>query len=304
RQAASDRWRLAAHHVRNLREAWNQATVSGATDVAAPVDLLTAAERTIADSEPAYRAGDVETTLRLSRRADAWALRSSWQLTDALLNSRRLSSMPQIVSSPPIETGHPKLQVAWSPLMGDEGWSDNLLASGGLDRAETVTAAGWTLGRRKMARAECDMSWVSRGYFDGAGAVKLWSSSTIDQPLDGGYEGTVMAFSAPSVTIKPGQAIRIDAMIRTIGFGQPHQGVLVHDSIGGQAMGKLVRGATDWTRVRLFRQSTTESEVQVRFEFLGDGEAVIDEVEVKVWDPKPLPRLPFRTGVTTMRDIR
>lgn len=304
RRAASDRWRLAAQHVQHLREAWNQATISGATDVPAPVDLLTAAERTIADSEPAYRAGDVETTLRLARRGDAWALRSSWQLTDALLYSQNQSGMPQIVSSPPIAAGHPMLQVAWNPLMGEEGWSNNLLASGGLDRAETVTASGWTLGRREMARAECNLQWVSRGYFDGAGAVKLWSSSTIDQPLDGGYEGTVMAFSAPSVQIKPGQAVRIDAMIRTIGFGQPHQGVLVHDSIGGQAMGKLVRGATDWTQVRLFRQSTTESEVQVRFEFLGDGEAMIDEVTVKVWDPQPLPRLPFRAGVTTMRDTR
>ena len=304
RQAASDRWRLAARHVQHVREAWKQASISGATEIPAPVDLLTASERTIAESEPAYRAADIATTLRLARRADAWALRAAWRLSDALLPSDSVTGNRRIVCSPPLSAGHSMLQVAWHPLMGDEGWSRNLLLSGGLDRASATTAGGWTLGRRRVARATCDMQWISRGYFDGSGAIKLVSASTIQQPLEGGYEGTVMALSAPVVKIKPGQAVRIDAMIRTIGFGRPHQGVLVHDSIGGQAMGKLVRGATDWTHVRLYRQSHTESDIKVLFEVLGDGEAIVDEVTVKVWDPQPLPRLPFRPKVSTINETR
>jgi len=30
------------------------------------------------------------------------------------------------------------------------------------------------------------------------------------------------------------------------------------------------------------------------FEIIGDGEAVVDEVSVRVWDPSPLPELPLR----------
>jgi hypothetical protein len=29
-------------------------------------------------------------------------------------------------------------------------------------------------------------------------------------------------------------------------------------------------------------------------EVIGDGEAVVDEVQVKVWNPEPLPSLPLR----------
>ncbi|MEO1527842.1 MAG: hypothetical protein AAFX06_20620 [Planctomycetota bacterium] len=303
RQAASDRWRLSSQHVQHIRDAWQQASNAGAADEPAPVALLTAAQRTIGDSEPAYRAGDVDTTLRLARRADAWALRASWKLSDALMSRESSVGIPKVTSAPPLAAGHPVLQVAWHPLMGEEGWSKNLLTSGGLDQEESVRG-GWNFGVRRMNRAVCDMQWIERGHFDGQGAVKLSSASTIEAPLDGGYEGTVLAFSAPPVQIQAGQAVRIDAMIRTIGFGGPHQGVLVHDSIGGQAMGRLIRGATDWTHVRLLRQSKDETDIQVLFEVLGDGEAIVDEVTVKVWDPQPLPRLPFRARVSSNRDIQ
>jgi hypothetical protein len=75
-------------------------------------------------------------------------------------------------------------------------------------------------------------------------------------------------------------------MVRTLGFGAPHQGLLVYDTIGGQEMGVLVRGRADWTPVRLYRHAIEETEVNVMFELIGAGETTIDEVQLSLWEPE------------------
>ncbi len=297
-KAATDRWQLCDDHWTMTDQAWNHAITTGATQASMPVDLLTVARRTLSDAEPAYRSGDSETTLRLARRADVWVMRAGVLLTNALKqpSSKHAPSTNQpinaLTSIPPIDDGRAMLQVAWQPLMADSGWSDNLIASGGLDQPEVLEQQGWKFTQRTLPRANSEIDWIQRGYFDGRGAIRMSASSTTNQPLNGGYEGTIALLSSPSTQIEPSQAVRVDAMIRTIGFGGPHQGVLVYDSLGGQEIGVLVRNAADWTPVRLYRQSTDETKVQVMFEIIGDGEVIIDEVTVRVWDPKPIPELP------------
>lgn len=294
-KAASDRWQLCGDQARQIRSDWNNAVTSGATEAIMPIDLLTAAQQTLDEAETVYRAGDAEATLRLSRRADAWAVRASVQLSQALLPTGLGGQPMRYISCPPNDEGRPVLQTAWQPLMADEGWSDNLIAAGGLDQPSDLAPEKWTFGRRTLARSNSDAVWVGRGFFSGRGAIKLSAASTIREPLGGGYEGTIAILSSPTVNILANQAVRVDAMIRTIGFGAPHQGILVYDSLGGQEMGVLVRGATDWTPVRLYRQSTGDTEMKVMFEVIGDGEAVVDEISVRAWNPDPLPGLPLRT---------
>ncbi|TWT91156.1 hypothetical protein Pla52n_66980 [Stieleria varia] len=288
RQASLDRWQLTTDCVRITRELWNQAVAMRAAEAAIPIDLLTAAANTIAEGESTYRAGDAEATLRIARRADAWGIRCSWQLSQALM-----SDWPHPTSCPPIDSGLAAVQIAWSPLMEDVGWGLDRLTSGGLDSPTVLAPGSWTFGQRRVARATSEVYWTDRGHFDGVGALRLIASSQSDTELPGGYAGTVAQLQSPPVRIPTGKAYRIDAMVRTMGFGNPHQGLLVYDSLGGQEMGVLVRGRTEWTPVRLYRQATEETQVRVMFELLGGGEAVIDEVRVQLWEPKAAPPLPF-----------
>ncbi len=177
--------------------------------------------------------------------------------------------------------------------MSDEGWSQNLLTSGSLNSPNVLSEGRWSFGKRRTESATSTVEFVSRGTYQGSGAMRTRVTAHKDDPLAGGYEGTIVQIRSPSVRIPAGRAVRIDAMIRTLGFGGPHQGVLVYDSTGGQDMGVLVRGKPDWTPVRLYRQVTQETEVSVMFEILGGGEAMIDEVEMRIWEPqiKPQPML-------------
>ena len=102
-----------------VQNAWNEAVASGATAESIPVGFLTVAGQTLDDAERSYRAGEIDSTLHLSRRADAWSMRSSWQLSDALKNQSLAGSpagaRPMPISCPPIDGG----QVEFAGRLAD-----------------------------------------------------------------------------------------------------------------------------------------------------------------------------------------
>ena len=228
RQAALDRWQLATELVQRTADNWTAATASGAIRRTVPSGLIDAARRTIADAESIYRSGDASQTLRRARRADSWALRSQWQLAESLM-----PDWPNPTSCPPIDTGAPEVQVMWNGLTRDQGWGDNRLTSGGLDEVNMIGPGRWNVGQRMTGRAHSEVSHITRGAIRG-GALQATVAPLTDEGLPGGYEGTVIQIRSPSVRVAAGQAIRIEAMVRTVGFGGPHQGLLVYDNLGAK----------------------------------------------------------------------
>ena len=297
RQASLDRWQLAEELVRRTSQGWLASTATLATNQSTPTNLIAAARQTLSDAEPRYLAGDTNATLRMARRADGWALRSQWQLAEALM-----PFWPNPVSCPPLDVGASQVHLFWRPLMDEAGWGKNRLSVGSLDEPTMIQGNRWHFGRRLKSKTISEVMHVSRGTFQGTGALRARVTPLPDDPLPGGYAGTVIQLASPSVRVPAGTAIRIDAMIQTVGFSGPHQGVLVYDNLGGQEAGVLIRGRSDWTPVRLYRQTaddvTSDTEVQVMFELIGAGEATIDEVQVRLWEPgqqfqAPLPLQPI-----------
>lgn len=280
RQASLDRWQLATDLVRRTDSNWRTATSMRASSQPAPSNLVAVAARTIEEAEPMYRAGDADASLRMARRADAWAMRSEWQLAEALM-----PDWPRPTSCPPIDLGAADLQSYWRPLMDEQGWGVNRISSGSLDTPDLIGDQRWSIGRRMATQADSRVEHITRGTYQGPGALRAQVVPINDDPLLGGYEATVIQIRGPAVRVGAKTAIRIDTVVKTIGFGMPHQGLLVYDSIGGQEMGVLVRGRPDWTPVRLYRQTDEESEVHVMFELIGAGEATIDDVQLRIWDP-------------------
>jgi hypothetical protein len=287
RQAGLDRWQLASDLVRRTEMNWAAASATRVSDRAAPTNLVAVARRTLADAEPLYRAGDVDASLRMARRADAWALRSEWQLAEALM-----PNWPQPTSCPPMDSGCAEIQTAWHPLMDDAGWGINRIPTGSLDTEDLL--GRWNFGKRMNDRVESEVLFAGRGTFQGTGALRARVTGRAEDALPGGYEGTAIQIRSPSVRVSRGTAIRIDVMVRTLGFGRPHQGVLVYDTIGGQELGVLIRGRADWTPVRLYRQAVIDGEVSVMFELIGAGEATLDDVQLRIWEPQSPQILPLR----------
>ncbi|QDV64249.1 hypothetical protein [Crateriforma conspicua] len=279
-QAAQDRWQLANQSVRQAID--DQQLVRSLQSATRPAgdELASLAQRTLQNSESLLRGGDFHNWFRQVRRVDAWVARSQWQLAESLM-----PDWPSPTSSPPIDLGDNTIQAIWRPLMNESGWGPNRLTSGGLDSAQLIGTGRWQMGQRLSDWVHNEVRIVGRGAFSGAGALRATVTPKISGVLPGGYGGTAVQIRSPGVHLKAGSAIRIDALVRTLGFGAPHHGLLVSDSIGGQAMGVLVRGKSQWTPVRLYRQVVRDADVHVIFELIGAGEAIIDDVQVCVWQP-------------------
>ena len=308
-RAAADRWQLAREHVQQVVQDWKFAVSAGACRELMPLEVTSNAETLIQRAETHYRSQQWEPTLRLSRLADGNALQISQLLTQGLIaehlatfdvdrntgqQTTAADLLPRLFSCPPLDEGRPGLYVTWSPMLSRRGWSQNLIASGGLDRPQVLSEGQWTFAKRQLDRAEANVQWINRGYHSGAGALRLDAHSLTGQSMGGGYEGTISILASPPVELSADQSFRIDVKVRTIGFGDPYQGLLVYDSISGQEMGVLVNDQPGWTTVRLYRHNETKRNLRVMFEVIGDGEAYIDDVKVRVWNPEPLIPLPFQ----------
>lgn len=293
-QASIDRWQLAQQGIEQLESDWNRATAGRLVSRAPPTDLLNAARGALQEAETLVRVGDTSGALRLARRADAWALKCDWMLQDALLADRmpgvNVSAMGRMPlwSSPPLLARNVEADLAWWPMLAESagGWSRNMLAGGDFNRPDALSPEGWTFGRRHSGWASADAEWTGRGSFDGQGALTVRVVPKGDfggATVPGGYEGTTLLVRSPPVIVRGGAPVRIDAMVRTLGFGGPHHGLLVYDSVGTQDIGVLVRQRPDWTKVTLLRHPVEDGPVHVMFECLGGGEAVIDSVQVRQW---------------------
>ncbi|WP_390173967.1 hypothetical protein [Rhodopirellula islandica] len=306
-QASLDRWQLARDSIEQSGTAWARAIAARAVSRDAPNDLLEVARSTINNSERMVRSNDAQSALRLAARADAWSMKANWMLCDAFREDPY-----GIVSSPPLDAGNFETQIAWSPLLnsglatssvlklppigdihGRSRWGVNLLSGGGMDRPDSLQTEGWTFGRRHSEWAETTAECVDRGVFHGTGALAVRVIPKRDDALPGGYEGTALLVRSPPIFVEPNQAVRIDAVVRTLGFGGPHQGLLMYDSLGTQELGVLIRDRPDWTPVTLYRQTVNDEPIHVMFEVLGGGEAIIDEIQVRAWetDANPLPAM-------------
>ncbi len=319
RQAALDRWQLAAEATRDSDFNWSGAVAARIISRTPPTDLLQVAASSLESAEQLVRSGQPESSLRMSRRADAWGAKSNWMLHNALLSGIHLgehtalddvdANPGQHVSSPPLIAGDFETQIAWSSLLKTpisnletippsvvnqlgtrSRWSVNRLAGGDFERGPTrsdddvLAREGWTLGRRHAGWAEADATQIQRGAFSGKGALRLRITPRGSDPLPGGYEGTCMMIRSPAVYLQEPAVVRIDAMVRTLGFNNPHQGLLVYDSVGSQEMGVLVRDQPQWTPVTLFRQVGPDTSLHVMMEVIGGGEAMIDDIQVRNWE--------------------
>lgn len=257
---------------------------------AVPSETLRDAANAMADVQPVIAAGRFGTAMRATQKADALAAHSArllaGRLQPAAIHPTGLPTM--------LAPGGTQLQLAWRPILDDGRWTENLLAGGDLDDSETMIRSGWTHQKRLDSVAEANVGIDPTAGSDGLGALRIEATARGEIPLPGGYAGTVIRVRSGPVTLPIGSWVRIDARVRTLGFGGPHQGLLVYDSDAGSEIGTLVRGDSGWQNIRLYRAITSDRPLRVILEGLGDGEALVDWVRVSMWQPPRAPVLPLR----------
>ena len=287
---ALDRWQLTTESVFQTRVDWDSLVASRLAPASSrPASLMAGAANTLTEGNPSYLAGDGPATLRLARRADAWMLRSRAAMTEALLPRPDVRYQFPAMLAP----GGVQLQVALSSQLQSGRWSRNLLPAGVFDSTAALAESGWKHDQRIEATTRSVVEVVrgnrvedARGREDNA-ALRVEVVAAQDAPLPGGYAGTAVRIRSPTVDCPADRLIRIRCQVRTLGFGGAFQGVLVYDSLGGPELGVLVRSPDDWQTVEIYRHTDRSRPVQVMCEISGAGEALLRNVEVNIWDPRP-----------------
>ncbi|WP_164101800.1 hypothetical protein [Candidatus Laterigemmans baculatus] len=277
-----ERWRLVSDDLLMAREDWRSAVGGGLVPRAAtPAEAMRLAANALADVQPILASGRYNTAMRATRAADWHAVNVRQALAGRLQPPEmHPTGMPTLLAP-----GGTVLQLAWRPILDDGRWTENLLAGGELDDAEAMLRSGWTHQKRLEAVADAQVGIDPTAGSDGLGALRIEAAAHGEVPLPGGYAGTVLRVRSGPVTVPAGSWVRIDARVRTLGFGGPHQGLLVYDSDAGSELGTLVRGKAGWQDIRLYRVVTSDRPLRVTFEGLGGGEALVDWVRVAMWQP-------------------
>lgn len=291
------RWDLVSQSLLRTREDWLAASGGGLVGRSAiPNDLLKSSAQLLARGRPQIRTGDFGDAMRATKAADHMGRRCEMMLAGRL---RPSGTWPQSISTQLAPGGLP-LQMAWLPSLFDGRWSNNLLAGGELDDWETLVRTGWTYQTRLQDQATSAVGVELRAGESGTGALRIEASGLGARPLAGGYAGTVARVNSSPITYEPGSWVRIQARVKTFGFGGPNQGLLIYDSDAGSEIGVLVRGNTPWTTITLYRVITKPTPLRITFEGIGGGDATVDWVTVSMWQP-PAPKPQFRPIATDSR---
>jgi|GEM_PF-1050496 len=284
------RWTLVSQDLLRIREDWRAASAGGILPRSAvPSSALTLAANTLSSVQRSLAAGDVGSAMRACATGDRLASECETLLANRLLPKGSYPTGTPTLLAP----GGRVLQIAWLPSLEEGRWQGQLLTGGDFDQPRLIEESGWSYESRLEKLAEGTVGIDAAAGENGSGALRIETVGRGLTPMPGGYAGTVVRVRSAPVSFPVGSWVRIDARLKTLGFGGANQGLLLYDSDAGSELGCLIRNQPLWTTVRLFRLVTSDRPFRIVLEGIGSGEAVIDWVDVAMWHP-PQPEPFFR----------
>ena len=101
-------------------------------------------------------------------------------------------------------------------------------------------------------------------------------------------DGPPVRFTSPSIMVEAGQIVCIHGWVNVPeAITGSVDGLMIFDSLGGEALADRVGHTTGWKEFALYRVVPQSSAMNVTFAMTGLGEAWIDDVAVHVLDAQP-----------------
>ena len=191
------------------------------------------------------------------------------------------------LSSP---TAHPlavcyQTLPAYARFVASSGGSTplpNVLPAGDFEDLNVGRGVGWqryehqTLG--VVSEAELSRDAPHGGGF----SLKLVVRPIDETATDLTVESAPQWITSPSVMVGAAQWIRIRGFVRVPRpITGSHDGLLIRDSLTGEALAERIRHTNGWREFELLRIAPRDSQVWVTFALTGLGEAWIDDVTIE-----------------------
>lgn len=168
-------------------------------------------------------------------------------------------------------------------------WSDNMLAGGDMEQLDLLLQAGWRNQRDPNVAVD---SAVQLAPQPRTGQSSLHMRAFVAQPNEAPsiVETPPVWVTTPAITVGRNKMVRVRGYVRTSSaIAGSQDGVMVFDSIGGQALASRIVSADGWRQFTLFRVVPEDTTLTLTLALTGIGEAWIDDLDIAVLD-LPTPR--------------
>ncbi|MFM7205664.1 MAG: hypothetical protein ACKO4T_03195 [Planctomycetaceae bacterium] len=163
-----------------------------------------------------------------------------------------------------------------------------LLQGGGMERIEALAAGGWRHFARSQAELVTRLEIAATRPASGQGCLRMVARPANKDEPPIVVETPPMWVTTPPVQAPAGKLVEISAQVMVPKpIAGSVDGLFVFDSLGGPALGERVAATKTWRRLVLHRIVPAEEAGEplvVTFALTGIGEALIDDVSVRIVD--------------------
>jgi hypothetical protein len=176
-------------------------------------------------------------------------------------------------------------------------WSDNVLAGGDMERLDALVESGWRHQRDPNQTIESAVELAPQSH-SGRSSLHLVTKVAKTEEAPSVVESPPVWVISPELTIGANKMVRIRGHVRTsAAIGGSRDGLMVFDSIGGQALAARIVSPDSWRAFTLYRAVSEDTKLTITLALTGLGEAWLDDLEISVLD-MPEPRLSPVRGST------
>ena len=164
-----------------------------------------------------------------------------------------------------------------------QAWQPNGLAGGDFENLEHMTSNSWENHRSSDPEVKTHVELTTTDAVDGSRSLLM--KATSEYASNDAVDRTPLWIKSSPVPVKAGQLVRIHGWVKV---AQPISGSLdgfmIIDSLGGPQLAERVNLTNGWQEFSIYRCALKDEDVRVTLALTGYGEALVDEVNIRVLD--------------------
>jgi hypothetical protein len=159
----------------------------------------------------------------------------------------------------------------------------NRIAGGDFENIETMMRAGWRYIPHSSPNVTTAVDLTADAAHSGLLGLRLAVVAADPQDPPAVVESPPVLFTSPPVQVEAGQIVRIFGWVRvTTPITGSSDGLLIVDSLGGEALCDRIGQTKGWQQFALYRAAPQSGTICVTFALSGMGEARLDDVAIQV----------------------
>ncbi|MBN2217116.1 MAG: hypothetical protein JW719_07050, partial [Pirellulales bacterium] len=180
----------------------------------------------------------------------------------------------------------------WSLVDETRSWrlGPNRIAGGDFEAFPAVTAAGWTCYQHQTENVAATSEIAAKAARSGRAGLRLTVRGAPPESAPTLIETAPIWVTSPPVYLEAGTVVLIQGWVHVpTPLTGSVDGLLVFDSMTGEALAERIGETTGWQPLSLFRVVPRSGSVSVTLALCGLGEVWIDDVAIRVLVPAASP---------------